>query len=228
MNHPGSNTDLDLPRKKRTLGIALAPVTMIWMGDISVLVARGKYRRVVVIRLLHPMLILVGVAIAVPFDAVSVELVIIMNIAATVCAAIVGAVSVAVSFEGERAPLGGLLKRGLDFSGSSVAEAAPNRLEQLLSLPILGSFEAGIYSVAEHWRSPAGPCARIRGWLLQRHFEDRRRASTWRDSRRAEGDECHRHSFMYFPRARVDSSHSLPFRRQSCRPKSRSLGACSV
>ncbi|MGK2876969.1 MAG: lipopolysaccharide biosynthesis protein [Solirubrobacterales bacterium] len=130
------------------IGISLSPLSMSWLGDTSVLVARGKFRRVMAVRLVQPVLVLFAIIAAMAFDAISVAFVIGVNVGAIAITCVVAANLTRVSILGRTDDPVPLLKGGLKFAGSSIAEASSNRLDQVLVLPILGSYGAGIYSVA--------------------------------------------------------------------------------
>jgi len=49
---------------------------------------------------------------------------------------------------GTRLPLRSCLREGGKFAGSQLSEAASYRLDQVIALPLIGAFDAGLYSVA--------------------------------------------------------------------------------
>ena len=130
------------------IGVALAPLSVSWAGDVSVLVATGRYRAVMLVRLLGPTAFLVGVGVAAISGAATVATVLLANILGTGVTWLAGLLLVRVSPIGPRASHTRLLRRGVTYAGSSVAEAATYRLDQVIALPIIGAQQAGFYSVA--------------------------------------------------------------------------------
>ncbi|CAN5330743.1 polysaccharide biosynthesis C-terminal domain-containing protein [soil metagenome] len=140
---------LTLPgRMLAGLGIALAPVSMAWMTDLNVLVARANYRGVFATRLAQPVVYLILVSCAWVLDIANVPTILAAGIMGNVFTAILSTVLVKISFRGPRSEYRPLLKRGASFAGSTAAEAASYRLDQLLVLPLIGAQQAGYYSIA--------------------------------------------------------------------------------
>jgi O-antigen/teichoic acid export membrane protein len=130
------------------VGATLAPLSMSWAADVSVLVARGRYRRVMILRLIQPVVFTVGTVVFWATGVLSVHLVLLTHISATVITAIVGLTFVRVPLRGERVSRRWLIRNGLKFAGSAIAEAASNRLDQVLLLPLIGASGSGLYAVA--------------------------------------------------------------------------------
>jgi O-antigen/teichoic acid export membrane protein len=130
------------------IGVALAPISMSWASDISLLIARGHYRGVMVIRLIQPVVFLFGALLLWAADALTVTLVLALNVLATAITATVSWRLAGVRLRGARSSYRELLRGGVKYAGSSIAETASNRLDQVLVLPLLGAFGAGLYSVA--------------------------------------------------------------------------------
>lgn len=130
------------------LSVALAPVTLSWSLDVATLVGAGRYRAVMVVRIMQPALVLAttpALWIAGHLTPVSVLLVSILSNLAT---ALLSFWLVGVGVVGPRASMRDLLRDGLRYSGSAIAEAASARIDQVLVLPLIGAAEAGYYSVA--------------------------------------------------------------------------------
>jgi O-antigen/teichoic acid export membrane protein len=135
-------------RTAALVGLLLTPIAMSWMLDISALVAVGRYRATSLVRVTQPLVfaaLIVGTSIA---DRLSVPTVIIAQVTASAMTTTVGAFLTRAPLRGPRMPGVELLRGGLRFSGSSVAEAASSRLDQVLALPVLGASQAGLYSIA--------------------------------------------------------------------------------
>lgn len=130
------------------VGVALSPMMMSWSCDVSVLVAQGRYRGVMVMQIAQPGIYVVIVAALAIFKTASPATVLIASLCGTSTTFIVGICLTKTPFRGTYFPLRALTKNSIRFAGSSIAEAASSRLDQVLVLPLIGSFQAGIYSVA--------------------------------------------------------------------------------
>lgn len=78
----------------------------------------------------------------------TVATVLIANLGGMVGSFVLGIVLVPFPIIGPRAPMVPLVRSGLKFFGSSIAEIASNRIDQVIALPLIGPAAAGIYSVA--------------------------------------------------------------------------------
>ncbi|RXZ72222.1 oligosaccharide flippase family protein [Agromyces albus] len=129
-------------------GIFLAPLSASWALDVGLLVAHRRYRAVFAMQVLQPLVYLVLVVIAWLFGAASVASVLAANVIGSLTTFVLGAALVRVPWRGTLAPIGATLRAGFHYVGSAIAEAASNKLDQVIALPLLGAFQAGIYSVA--------------------------------------------------------------------------------
>jgi O-antigen/teichoic acid export membrane protein len=130
------------------VGVALSPMMMSWSCDVSVLVAQGRYRGVMIMQLAQPGIYVVIVAALAIFNSATPATVLIASLCGTSTTFIVGICLTKIPLRGSYFPLRTLTKNAIRFAGSSIAEAASSRLDQVLVLPLIGSFQAGIYSVA--------------------------------------------------------------------------------
>jgi O-antigen/teichoic acid export membrane protein len=130
------------------LCVTVVPLTVIWANDAAVLLAQGRYRAWAVLRLAQPLLAVLVLALAWSAGIMSVELVIILSPVGTALTVVLGLCFVRVPFSGGRAGRWALAKKGLTFSGGAIADAANNRLDQVLLLPLIGASATGYYSVA--------------------------------------------------------------------------------
>lgn len=135
-------------RSVATVGIALSPMMMSWSCDVSVLVAQRRYRSVMVMQVAQPTIYVLIVAALAIFEAATPAMVLIASLCGTSTTFIIGICLTKTAFRGSYFPLWTLTKNAVRFAGSSIAEAASSRLDQVLVLPLIGSFQAGIYSVA--------------------------------------------------------------------------------
>lgn len=130
------------------MGITLAPMGVVWSVDIAVLVGAGRYRAVAIMRLVQPTFTLLVIAGLWALDYLTPELVLIPYVLGSMFTMIVGMLFVRVRLRGPRASRRALVRRGASFAGSSIAEAASARLDQVLVLPVIGASAAGLYSIA--------------------------------------------------------------------------------
>lgn len=130
-----------------TIGVALTPLTLSWICDTSVLVARRDYRGIVALQLLQPLSYLLGVAALWAASLATTSSVLWVYLASNAVSFAFGIWRVRASRHGAEPATGQLLRGSLRFAGGSLAEAASNRLDQVLALPVLGAAQAGFYSV---------------------------------------------------------------------------------
>lgn len=130
------------------LGVLAAPITVSWLCDQSVLIARENYRGVAAIQLCQPVVYVSLIFGAMALDRISVAFVLSANLAGTLAASILGLWLCRASVRGRRTSRWSVLRAGVRYSGSAIAEAASNRFDQLLILPLIGAYGAGLYSIA--------------------------------------------------------------------------------
>lgn len=130
------------------VGIALSPLMIMWTCDSSVMVATGRYRGVMALQLVQPLAYLLLVCLFAATHSLSVSTALIANIAGTTAALTTGAWLTRIPMLGERRSLAALLRGGVRYAGSAIAEAASSRLDQVIALPLVGAVQAGLYSVA--------------------------------------------------------------------------------
>ncbi|QZT58438.1 lipopolysaccharide biosynthesis protein [Mycolicibacterium austroafricanum] len=131
-----------------SIGIALAPLSASWAIDVSVLVAHRRYGGVLLMQLLQPA-VYVGLIVTVwLLDMARVSTVLAASLVGTVATFSAGLMLVRVPLVGKRVDTKSLMRKSLAFSGSAIAEAASSRADQILALPLIGAYQAGLYSVA--------------------------------------------------------------------------------
>lgn len=135
-------------RMTATVGIALAPLTTSWSLDVSVLVAHRRYSAVLIMQILQPAVYVGLVVLLWTIGLAMVATVIMASIAGTAATFAAGLILVRVPLRGQRVGMKILIQRGFSFFGSAIAEAASNRADQILALPLIGAYQAGLYSVA--------------------------------------------------------------------------------
>ncbi|MGH2905861.1 MAG: lipopolysaccharide biosynthesis protein [Solirubrobacterales bacterium] len=130
------------------VGVTLAPITVLWLADQSVLVAQNRYLGVATVQITMPAVfgaVCLGEAIA---GELTVTAVLIANIVAACAALVVSSSLTRTPFRGGREPAGAVAKESVTYAGGQAAEAASNRLDQVFLLPLMGSAELGLYSIA--------------------------------------------------------------------------------
>lgn len=131
-----------------SLGVVLTPLTICWMCDVGALVGSVRFRAVLVLQVVQPATYVVVIVALWLSGRLDVQSALTGSIIAAGVALLVGLLLNSVPMQGSRYPLKGFMKGSVPYFGSTVAEAATYRLDQVLALPILGPYEAGIYSVA--------------------------------------------------------------------------------
>lgn len=131
-----------------TLGIVLSPLTMSWMCDNSVLVAHRQYRGVLLLQVSSPALYVILVCCFWISGTASTGLVLLAHIVGNIATFVLALSLTKTSVRGNYYRFRSLMSSSIRFAGSSIAEAASNRADQILILPLAGAFQAGIYSVA--------------------------------------------------------------------------------
>lgn len=129
-------------------GVGMAPLMISWMCDESVLIANERFRAVAVLQLTQPLVNTVLIVFGALGGQLTVTWVMLANLGGLVATAIVGWVTVRVTIRGPFYPVRRLIRGSVPFAGSSIAEAVSNRIDQLIALPLIGSFNSGLYAVA--------------------------------------------------------------------------------
>lgn len=130
------------------VGLLLAPLSSSWALDVGLLVAHRRYRAVFAMQVAQPLVYFVLVAGGWIFGVASVASVLICNVIGSVATFVLGAALARVPWVGETTSFARSMKAGLHYFGSAIAEAASSKLDQVIALPLVGAFQAGIYSVA--------------------------------------------------------------------------------
>ena len=130
------------------VGCSIAPISVSWMVDNNALVAIGKYRASAFVRMGQPAIFLLLLLGAWAADIVSILFVLVANMIGNVATALIGWWCTRSKIKTPRVPLKILLAGSIKFSGNSIAESAASRADQIIALPILGGYAAGLYSVA--------------------------------------------------------------------------------
>jgi O-antigen/teichoic acid export membrane protein len=129
-------------------GLLLSPLAASWALDVGMLVAHRRYRAVFAMQVIQPMIYLVLVSGAWVLGIASVSSVLTSNVIGSVATFALGLALVRVRWSGETYSMVLTARNGLKYFGSAIAEAASSKLDQVIALPLIGAFQAGIYSVA--------------------------------------------------------------------------------
>ena len=129
-------------------GVAATPFAASWFCDNGVLVGQDRYRAVFLLQVAQPV---VYVALIVTFwitGVASTTTVLAANIAGMFASFVLGMTLTCVKPLGPHDRMSGLVRASARYAGSAMAESATNRVDQVLALPLLGAYQAGLYSVA--------------------------------------------------------------------------------
>ncbi|MGV0795682.1 oligosaccharide flippase family protein [Mycolicibacterium elephantis] len=135
-------------RAVATVGVALAPLSTSWAIDVSVLVAHRRYRGILLIQLMQPTVYVTFIVFFWALGVASVATVLLASLAGTAATFMAGLLLVRVPIQGPRVCTKSLLRNGITYFGSAIAEMASARADQVLALPLIGAYQAGLYSVA--------------------------------------------------------------------------------
>lgn len=126
----------------------VSPLYVSALVDQSVLIVRKSYLKVAALQGAQP-LVYVGTVLVTWFTgALDVAWVIGGQGLGMVAAGVVGASLVRTPARGSRTPVRPLVREGLTYAGSQLAETAQNRLDQVVMIPVIGAAQAGLYAVA--------------------------------------------------------------------------------
>lgn len=128
-------------------GVALAPLILSWMVDVSVLVVKKDYVGIALLQLIQPTVYLATVLLLWTLDLASTATVIGAYLVGAVATSAVGFGRVGRLGGHKTLPLSKLLLGSSRFAGGALAETATNRLDQVVALPVLGAVGAGFFSV---------------------------------------------------------------------------------
>ena len=127
----------------------LTTPAFVWvLCDQSYLIVKGRYRNVAYLQLTQPGVNALSIASGALLGRLTVEWALASYSIATICAALASSLLAGVSVRGTRIAVTPLVREGLTYAGSQLAEAAGNRLDQVLAVSIIGATQAGYYAVA--------------------------------------------------------------------------------
>lgn len=135
-------------RMAATVGVALTPLMLSWICDVSCMVAKRDFVGILVLQLLQPMAYLGGVTLLWATSWATTASVIWVFIASNVMSFIFGLCRVRAGAKRSVTSPMSLAKGSVRFAGGALAETASNRLDQVIALPVIGAVEAGFYSVS--------------------------------------------------------------------------------
>jgi O-antigen/teichoic acid export membrane protein len=129
-------------------GIAISPLSVSWMNDQSVLIAKRRFKRVAALQLMQPGVYVALIGSVWVLSTLNVASVLICYLIGSIATFVLGVLLVPLSVRGPRGSRRLFVRESLSFSGGAVAEAATNRLDQLLVVPLIGLYQSGLYSLA--------------------------------------------------------------------------------
>ncbi|MBI9116198.1 lipopolysaccharide biosynthesis protein [Sanguibacter suaedae] len=130
------------------VGLLLTPLSAHWALDISLLVAHRRYGSVFLLQVAQPFVYLACVVTVWALGLATVGTVLGSHLVGSFATFALGMSLVRVSFTGPKDSLRGLTRAGMKFFGGALAEAATNKLDQVVALPLIGAYQTGLYSVA--------------------------------------------------------------------------------
>lgn len=131
-----------------TVGVAATPFAASWFCDNGILVGQDRYRAVFSLQVAQPTLYVVLIVVFWLTGIASTATVLIANISGMMLTFVLGLSLTRIRPVGAHQPPLTLLRKSARFAGSAIAESATNRIDQVLALPLLGAYQAGLYSVA--------------------------------------------------------------------------------
>ncbi|MGN7970578.1 lipopolysaccharide biosynthesis protein [Microbacterium sp. 22296] len=129
------------------VALACTPLMVCWMIDIGVVGAQRRFGAVALLQATQPIVYVGGILVLALMDAMSVAGVIWANVIGSAATALLGAM-LNRTHRAKPVPWKPLLRGSSTFYGAQASDAAYQRLDQVLMLPLIGSHEAGLYSVA--------------------------------------------------------------------------------
>lgn len=135
-------------RLAASVGVALTPLTLSWICDTSVLVSLRDYRGILVLQLLQPVTYLIVVLALWSCQLATPGNVLWGYLLSNFMTYMFGILRVRASRSGHARSIRHVARGASHFAGGSLAEAATNRLDQVIALPVMGAVQTGLYSVA--------------------------------------------------------------------------------
>lgn len=129
-------------------GAAATPLFISALADESVLIVRKQFLGVAIYRAAQPVVYFVIVVCTTLTGTLDVTWIIVAMASGTVASGVVGSVLVRVGLRGPRVPMRPLLRQGISYAGSELAEVSQNRLDQVVMVSLIGASQAGLYAVA--------------------------------------------------------------------------------
>ena len=127
---------------------ASVPFAVLWICDANVLVGQRRMMAFAIVGTVAPVAYFGFIVVGALTSGLSVGFVIGANGASTILTFLITSALVRVPVKGAIESPVALLREGVSFSGSQIAEAASYRLDQAISIPIIGAAGAGYYAVA--------------------------------------------------------------------------------
>ncbi|QHC57217.1 lipopolysaccharide biosynthesis protein [Rathayibacter sp. VKM Ac-2760] len=129
------------------VAITGTPLMVSWMVDIGVVGAQRRFGAVALLQATQPVVYVGGILLLFLLDSISVAGVIWANFAGSLMTAVIGAL-LNRPRSARPVPWRPLLRGSATFYGAQASDAAYQRLDQVIMLPLIGAHQAGLYSVA--------------------------------------------------------------------------------
>lgn len=139
-----------IDRVVASAGVLVAPFVISWTCDVSVLVAQGRFRSIFALLVTPPLGNLLLVLLFWGGGVVSTSTVILANVISNVATCLLGFVLVRPGSKNDHdlPSMWGVVSASIPYSGAAIADAALNRVDQVVMLPLIGAYQSGLYAVA--------------------------------------------------------------------------------
>jgi O-antigen/teichoic acid export membrane protein len=131
-----------------SIGIGISPIVGWSNLHQSVLLVRQKFGAILVQQLADQALFVAGIAALAVAGDLTVGRVMLINMGSYFVGATLATTSAGIPLRGPVSPIADVVKYSSRFAGGAVAEIAAKQLDQILVLPVIGSYQSGLYAVA--------------------------------------------------------------------------------
>ena len=140
---------LEVPEKIAfVVAVAASMGSILVMIDVSLLVVRQKYLLIGVLQSVQAGVMALGAVSVAAFGVMSITSLMIVSAVSSVVGGALGDFLVGVPYTVRPRGVLSDAREGLRLAGSQVADSASARLDQVLIIPVAGSYAAGLYAIA--------------------------------------------------------------------------------
>ena len=131
-----------------SIGVGISPIVGWSLLHQSVLLVRQKFGSILVQQLADQALFVAGIAALAVAGDLTVGRVMLVNMGAYLVGATLATMSAGIPLRGPASSVGSVAKYSSKFAGGAISEIAAKQLDQILVLPVIGSYQSGLYAVA--------------------------------------------------------------------------------